>query len=57
MVLHAVLLHLHQLVLLLFHAVENRRLLLLPYKDIVNHGAAAEQNPNADQNARYNRRR
>jgi hypothetical protein len=32
------------LVLLLFHAVEHRRLLLLPNKDIVHHGAATEEN-------------
>lgn len=49
-----VVLHL-QLMLLLFHAIKHRRLLLLPNEDIVNHGAATEKNPDTDQDACHNR--
>jgi len=52
-----VLLHLHHLVLLLLHAVEHRRLLLLPNEDVVHHGAATKQDADTDENARDDGRR
>lgn len=55
--LHALLVHLHHLVLLLLHAVEHCGLLLLPHEHVVHHGAAAEENSNPDEDARDDRRR